>query len=220
MKSNFPASVALVLRSEGGFVDNRADPGGATNMGITRATLSNWMRHPALIADVQALSVETATAIYQAQYWSAVQGDNLPAGVDFAAFDFAVNSGSATAIKKLQATLGVTVDGIIGPITLAAATKAEPVGVINALSNARLIYLQSLPTWGTFGGGWSKRVAAVKAAAIKMLAQSPAQPAPFQPLPKPQPIPSPAPTVKSAGLWGIAVAIFNIIIAFLKGLRK
>lgn len=208
MSQNFPASVKLVLRSEGGFVDNPLDPGGATNLGITRATLSNWLRHPASVADVQSLSVDTATAIYQASYWNAIKGDSLPLGIDYAVFDEAVNSGPSKAAKDLQSVLGVPVDGVIGPITLAAATKAEPVGVINALCDARLSFLKSLGTWSTFGNGWSNRVASVRAAAIAMLATAPAQPYPPLPAPSPQPKPSPAPT----GIWQWLIAL---ILSFL-----
>src|SRR6185437_2259273 len=211
MRQNFPASVKLVLRSEGGFVDNLADPGGATNLGITRATLSNWLRHPASVADVQSLSVDTAMAIYQANYWTAIKGDSLPLGIDYAVFDYAVNSGPGRAAKDLQSVLGVAVDGIIGPVTLAAAAKAEPVGVINALCDARLAFLKSLYNWPTFGAGWSTRVAAVRAAAIAMLATAPAQP--YPPLPAPTPLPKPSPAPR--GIWQAVVAIFNAILALL-----
>ena len=211
MRQNFPASVSLVLRSEGGFADNPLDSGGATNFGITRATLSNWLRHPASVADVQALSVDTATAIYQASYWNAIKGDSLPLGIDYAVFDEAVNSGPSKAAKDLQSVLGVPVDGVIGPVTLAAAAKAEPVGVINALCDARMAFLKSLATWATFGAGWSTRVAAVRAAAIAMLATAPAQP--FPPLPAPTPLPKPSPA--PLGIWQAVLAIFNAILALL-----
>src|SRR6185312_14274185 len=131
-------------------------------------------------------------------------------------FDEAVNSGPGRAAKDLQSVLGVPIDGVIGPVTLAAAAKAEPVGVINALGDARLAFLKSLGTWSTFGNGWSNRVASVRAAAIAMLATAPAQP--FPPLPAPTPLPKPSAAPR--GIWQAVVAILNAIIAFLKGLRK
>src|SRR6185312_16834862 len=133
-------------------------------------------------------------------------------------FDEAVNSGPGRAAKDLQSVLGVPIDGVIGPVTLAAAAKAEPVGVINALGDARMAFLKSLGTWSTFGNGWSNRVASVRAAAIAMLATAPAQaPAshahPFPPLPAPTPLPKPSHA--PAGIWQAVLAIFNAILALL-----
>mgnify|MGYP001556693352 CR=1 FL=1 len=127
-------------------------------------------------------------------------------------FDYAVNSGPGRAVKSLQSVLGVAADGVVGPVTRAAATKAEPVGVINALCDARLSFLKSLGTWSTFGNGWTNRVASVRAAAIAMLATAPAQPYPPLPAPTPLPKPSAAPT----GIWQAVLAIFNAILALLK----
>lgn len=218
-RANFAASVALVLQSEGGFENNPADTGGVTNHGITIKTLSAWRGKSVSIADVKALTADEAALIYRAKFWNAAFADDLPTGIDYAVFDFAVNSGPATAIRKLQSVLGVAVDGIMGPATLAAAAKAEPVGVINALTNVRMIYLQSLDGWNVFGAGWLRRVVSVNAAAIKMLAQSPAQRVPYPPLPKPQPIPSPVPAAKkpalppgaaSSGVAGVLAVLFGV----------
>ncbi|WP_348629672.1 glycosyl hydrolase 108 family protein [Mesorhizobium sp. WSM3860] len=109
--------------------------------------------------------------LYRRFYWDAVSGDELPDGVDYAVFDFAVNSGPGRAAKYLQAALGVAQDGRIGPATLAAA-RAKPAGVvIDMLCDARLAFLQRLPTWPTFGNGWRARVASVRSEALLISAQ-------------------------------------------------
>ncbi|TIW08998.1 MAG: hypothetical protein E5V66_24550, partial [Mesorhizobium sp.] len=112
--------------------------------------------------------------LYRRFYWDAVAGAELPAGVDYAVFDFAVNSGPARAANYLQAIVGVTQDGRIGPATLGAA-RARPAGVvIDALCDARLAFLKRLPTWPTFGRGWSERVGFVRAEALLLSAVEPA----------------------------------------------
>ena len=98
-------------------------------------------------------------AIYKNLYWDRISGDNLPSGVDFAVFDYAVNSGVSRAAKTLQSVVGVAQDGQIGPQTIQA-TKAY---VALAVTNKRLAFMQSLSIWSTFGKGWSARIADVKA---------------------------------------------------------
>ncbi|UVK47677.1 hypothetical protein BPNPMPFG_001886 [Mesorhizobium sp. AR07] len=136
--------------------------------------------------------------LFRRFYWDAVLGAELPDGVDHAMFDFAVNSGPGRAAKYLQAVVGVSQDGRVGPATIAA-TKAKPAGVVvDVLCDNRLAFLKRLPTWATFGKGWQSRVASVRSAALMMTAQpQAAPPAPVQPIPAPQssaPAPvSPAP---------------------------
>lgn len=216
MQSNFSACLGLVLKAEGGYSNNPADPGRATNMGITQTTLASWRGHPVTVADVKALTADEAGKIYRARYWNAVNGDNLPAGIDYVCFDFAVNSGPARAAKALQQALGVAQDGVIGPVTVAAARKAEPVGVINVVTTLRMAYLRGLSTWPTFGNGWTSRVTAVRAAAITMAGQTPA--VPYPPLPRPTPLP-PKPAAPR-GILAAVRAILDFIAAVLKGLRK
>ncbi|MGX8008156.1 phage terminase large subunit family protein [Mesorhizobium sp. ORM8.1] len=108
--------------------------------------------------------------LYRRFYWDAVAGAELPDGIDYAVFDFAVNSGPGRAAKYLQAVLGIAQDGRVGPATLAAA-NAKPAGVVvDALCDARLAFLQRLPTWPGFGRGWSARVASVRQQALLMSA--------------------------------------------------
>gem|GEM_PF-6374819 len=85
-KANFSACLAHVLASEGGYVDHTKDPGGATNMGITLATLQEWRGRPIAKTDVRDLTRDEAAAIYRAKYWNKVKGDDLPAGLDLDGF--------------------------------------------------------------------------------------------------------------------------------------
>ena len=85
--SNFPQAIAYVLASEGGFVNNPADPGGATNLGITIATLRAYRGRAVSVDDVRKLGKDEAGAIYRAHYWDAVKADQLPFAVQLAVLD-------------------------------------------------------------------------------------------------------------------------------------
>jgi lysozyme family protein len=170
MKENFEQSLALVLKSEGGYVDNPKDPGGATNLGCTKKVWEEWVGHEVTKDDIKALKVSDVAPLYKAKYWDAVKGDSLPAGVDYAVFDLAINSGTGRAAKTLQQVLGVNADGQIGPATITACQAANPREVATRICEARLTFLQGLPTYGTFGKGWSRRVAEVEQTAFNMAA--------------------------------------------------
>lgn len=93
LKTNLDAALNFVFREEGGFADDTHDPGGATNMGITIATLSRWLGRRATVDDVKSMTRSTADAIYQAWYAKPIDFDTLPAGVDIQLLDEAVNAG-------------------------------------------------------------------------------------------------------------------------------
>ena len=193
MGRNFARSLALVLKSEGGWSDNPADPGGATMKGVTLANFRRYLKAGATKADLKQITDAQIATVYRRFYWDAVLGAELPDGVDYAVFDFAVNSGPGRAAKYLQAAVGVAQDGRIGPATLAAA-GAKPAGVvIDALCDARLAFLKRLPTWATFGRGWSDRVKSVRADALKMTVRPQAvAPAPATAIAAQSPSPAPA----------------------------
>jgi lysozyme family protein len=107
-------------------------------------------------------------AIYRQNYWNALRCDDLPAGVDYAVFDYGVNSGIGRTAKVLQRLVDVAVDGEVGPGTVAAAARANPATLIERICSERLAFLQGLRTWPTFGKGWGRRVREVRAAALKM----------------------------------------------------
>jgi lysozyme family protein len=184
MQHNFERSVRLVLQSEGGYVDHPRDPGGATNFGITLVTLSQWRGKPCTKADVKNLSVAEAKQIYRAKYWSTISADELPIAIDYAVFDYAVNSGPSRSAKALQFLVGATPDGVIGPKTLEAVNRyVERVGTqltVQQLCDRRLSWLRTLPTWATFGRGWKNRVDKVRAEAIAMLSPNAAAGSPSQ----------------------------------------
>jgi lysozyme family protein len=166
---NWEQCFALVLKNEGGYVDNSSDPGGATNLGCTKATWEAWVGHPVTKDDIKALTPNDVMPLYKAKYWDTIKGDDLPMGVDYAVFDFAINSGPSRAAKTLQQVLGVAQDGQIGPATLDALEEANPREIATRVCEARLAFLQSLPTYDTFGKGWSRRVSEVERMAFNMV---------------------------------------------------
>jgi lysozyme family protein len=169
MLSNFPASLALILKSEGGFVNHRNDPGGMTNLGVTRNVWKEWVKHEVDETEMRSLTPELVTPLYKSQYWDACKCSDLPIGVDYVVFDSAVNMGAFRAAKILQAALGVTADGVIGRATIAAATAADPAELLEAFSQGKEEFYKSLPTFKTFGKGWLNRVAHVQDVAEQMI---------------------------------------------------
>ncbi len=153
----FSVCIPIILSSEGGYVDNPRDPGGPTNLGITLNTLSGWLQRPASVDEVKALTPQVAGQIYQANYYNPVHGPELPNGVDLMAFDTAVNSGVATAIKLLQTAVGTKADGYFGSLTLAAVKAKSPADTINAFHAAHEAFYRSLPVFSVFGRGWLAR---------------------------------------------------------------
>ncbi|WP_347404301.1 glycosyl hydrolase 108 family protein [Mesorhizobium sp. WSM4898] len=147
MDRNFARSLALVLRAEGLWSDNPADPGGATMKGVTLVNFRRYVKADATKADLRNITDDQVATVYRRFYWDAVAGAELPDGVDYAVFDFAVNSGPGRAAKYLQAACGASVvqDGRIGPATLAA-VGAKPAGVlIDTICDARLKFLEPEP---------------------------------------------------------------------------
>lgn len=169
MDRNFQWALSRVLQDEGGFVNDPHDPGGATNKGITIATFRRYVSRNATIDDLKHLTTAQAATVYRKRYWNAVKGDDLPDGVDYAVFDFAVNSGPARAVKYLQAIAGVPADGKIGPQTLTAVKAMDSAKIINMLCDRRLDFLRGLPTWPRYKNGWTDRVHGVREASLGMV---------------------------------------------------
>jgi lysozyme family protein len=170
MLSNWDNAFKLMLKSEGGYVDHPADPGGRTNLGVTQATWENWVGRASDEAEMRSLTPEKVEPLYKKKYWDAARADDLPVGLDYLMFDFAVNAGPGRAIKLLQTAVGVTPDGGFGPMTLAAVQAIDPVELIEKFSQAKEDFYRSLGTFATFGKGWLNRVADVKVKANSMLA--------------------------------------------------
>lgn len=167
MKDNFDSSLEHTLKFEGGWVNNPADPGGETNLGVTKIVWEAWVGHP--VETMKGLTPADVAPMYRKKYWDAVHGDDLPTGVDYLAFDFAVNAGPGRSVKTLQQALGVTADGAIGPGTMAAIQAADPKQLIEKFSAEKEAFYRSLPTFATFGHGWLNRVAGVKSIAETMI---------------------------------------------------
>jgi lysozyme family protein len=169
MIQNFDKSLAAVLVHEGGYVFNKNDPGGMTNLGCTKAVWEEHCGHPVDEKTMRGLTPQDVGPLYRQKYWDKVCGDDLPAGVDYIVFDAAINSGPGRAAKWLQACVGVEPDGGIGPKTLAAVRDFDAKQLIEDYTKRRLSFLMDLPTWDTFGKGWTRRVNEVEDVGLKML---------------------------------------------------
>jgi len=160
--SNYKPSLGLTLAYEGGYVNHPKDPGGPTNNGITQAVYDAYRKVRGLpLQSVKLILSDEVADIYNKQYWKLIRGDSLPAGLDYAVFDFAVNSGVSRATRYLQRLVGVNDDGVIGNATLASvydAAKADEEKLIATYCANRLAFLRSLSTFPTFGKGWTRRV--------------------------------------------------------------
>lgn len=176
MRVNYDEALRRLLLHEGGYSDHPSDPGGPTNFGITIADYRKYKNPGATVADVRAMRLDDAKAIYRARYWNAMRCDELPAGVDYCVFDYAVNSGTGRAPKVLQRCLACSASGRLDDATLGAAATAKPHTLINAICDERLRFLQSLRTWPVFGAGWGRRVREVRAAALAMADKIATQP--------------------------------------------
>jgi len=170
MLSNWESALAHVLESEGGWSDHPADPGGATMKGVTLATYREYKRNPHITKDeLRNISDAELSDIYKKGYWDKCRCDDLPSGIDYLVFDAAVNMGAGRSSKLLQESVGVTPDGGIGPITLAAVAAQDVNELIEKFSQEKEKFYRSLSTFETFGKGWLNRVAAVKTHANTML---------------------------------------------------
>ena len=173
MKENFEKCLELLLKHEGGFVNDSRDNGGMTNLGVTIKVWEEWVGHPVSEKEMRNLTSTMVAPLYKRKYWDACRADELISGLDYCVFDVAVNSGVGRAIKLLQQTVGATPDGGYGSITAALVKEAEkdPEKVISLFCARRLEFLQSLKSFPVFGKGWSRRTAEVKEKAL-LLAKS------------------------------------------------
>ena len=172
MKETWQDALAHVLKSEGGFVNHPADPGGRTNLGVTQRVWEEWVKHDVDEKQMRELTPEMVAPLYQEKYWQRVKGDELPAGIDYCVFDASVNSGVGRASKWLQEACGTQPDGVIGPMTLRVAQAIVPADLVNMYCDKRLAFLRELKTWETFGKGWERRVEEVRSHALTMIAKA------------------------------------------------
>ena len=157
MKSNFDKCLAMLLEHEGGYVNSKHDRGGMTNLGVTRRVYEDWMDRPVTEQEMRDLTPDDVAPIYKKNYWDRVKGDQLPSGVDWCAFDWAVNSGSGRPAKAIQRAVGATQDGAIGNQTLGLVAEKDPKFIIDYVYTVRQSFYESLDDFKHFGRGWSRR---------------------------------------------------------------
>ena len=169
MNRNWDNSFNNVIVNEGGFVDNKLDPGGATNHGCTQAVWEMYVGHPVTVDDMKKLTTDDVKPLYKARYWDAIHGDALPSGLDYCIFDACINSGVTRASKWIQEIVGVPADGAIGNNTVAAISQFKNVAtLINEYCDKSQAFLASLKTFPVFGKGWTARVSSVRSKALDM----------------------------------------------------
>jgi len=164
MQQNFAAFLANVLAPDDdgqSLHTTLGDDGGPTAYGATLPALSEVLGRPATIADLRALTPGSAILekMYRLDFWNLVKGDDLPAGGDVVVADYAVVAGPDASGRVLQSVVGATVDGRIGPATLAAVRTMDPLQLIARLAVAHGLHDGTLRGAATFGGGWSRRIA-------------------------------------------------------------
>ena len=171
MSNKFSEALEVILHHEGGYVNHPKDPGGETNLGVTKRVYEEWGG----TKEMKDLTVEDVEPIYKKNYWDKIKGDDLPDGLDLCVFDFGVNAGPGRAAKFLQKLLGVTQDGGIGPQTLGALQSAigedkvtQTREMIEKYQSMRQEYYEGLSTFDTFGKGWTRRVEETTHEAISM----------------------------------------------------
>ena len=169
MKENFDKCLKMLLSHEGGFVNHPEDPGGITNLGVTKKVYDEWTGRESTEQEMRDLTPEDVAPIYKKNYWARVKGDSLPSGLDWACFDWAVNSGSGRPAKAVQRAVGATADGAIGPATLGLIMEKDPKFIIEYVHDVRQDFYKSLKTFETFGRGWTRRNKETLHQALEML---------------------------------------------------
>ena len=169
MRDNFEQCMGWLLEHEGGYVNHPSDPGGETNLGVTRAVYEQYAGRQVMDGEMEGLTHDDVYPIYRENYWNRVRGDDLPSGVDWSVFDWGVNSGTSRAAKALQRIAGVEQDGGIGPMTLQAVLEVDPAKIIEQMHHMRDGFYRSLSTFDTFGRGWIRRNDETKEQALNLL---------------------------------------------------
>lgn len=168
MQDNWIKCLETILHHEGGYVNHPKDPGGETNLGVTKRVYEDFGGSK----DMKDLTREDVEPIYKKNYWDRVKGDQLPEGLDLCVFDFGVNAGTGRAAKYLQTMIGTVADGGIGPNTLKKLDEyVEQYGVENSIKRyqeTRQKYYEKLKTFETFGRGWTRRVEETTKLALEM----------------------------------------------------
>ena len=168
----FNSCLEIILHHEGGYVNHPADPGGETNLGVTKRVYEAYCKKNGLRPKSMKSLEETDVApIYKTEYWDRVKGDDMPKALALCVFDFGVNAGTGRAAKYLQGMIGTKKDGGIGPNTLKKLDEyIREHGVDGAVRNYQALrqkYYEKLKTFKTFGRGWTRRVTETTASALR-----------------------------------------------------
>ena len=171
-QTTFQYALTHVLAMEGGWSNDPADPGGATNFGITigdfaryRGVALDSVNRATLEAELKTISQDVVRAIYHDRYWLPARCPDLAAAPAVMHFDAAVNHGLGRAARLLQEAAQTPVDAEIGPVTLAAVRAGEEIALIERYAELRRAAYRRLPIFARFGRGWLARVDATLAAA-------------------------------------------------------
>lgn len=166
--SSYEASLARVLKHEGGYTNHPSDPGGPTNFGITIHDYRRYINSSGTANDVRDMQFADAAKIYRARYWDALRCDELPAGLDYAVFDYGVNSGTGRAGKVMARLAGQQSGATVTDALVVAIRASGSTALIARLCDERIAFLKSLKTWPVFGAGWGRRVSEVRRDALAM----------------------------------------------------
>jgi lysozyme family protein len=168
----FDKALAVILHHEGGYVNHPRDPGGITNLGVTKNTWESWVKRAVTVPEMRALTPKHVAPLYKARYWDALRCDEIPAGLALCMFDFGVNAGPARAARYAQMMVGAGQDGKIGPRSIEAikafVAQHGEAEAVRQYQEARRGYYRRLPTFSTFGRGWLRRVDEVETEALKL----------------------------------------------------
>ncbi len=176
MKENWKASFDMMLESEGGFSDDEHDKGnwlpdgrkGSTNLGVTQTVWESWVGRQSNEKEMRNLTPALVEPMYRKKYWDACRCNDLPSGVDYLVFDFAVNAGVGRSAKTLQSAVGTTPDGAIGPLTLAAVNAHTPEELVEEFTKEKIRFYTGLNN-PTYEQGWLNRVGQVRTHALTMV---------------------------------------------------
>lgn len=146
----FEIAVKHILRSEGGLVHDKNDPGGLTNFGISQRS------YPSI--DIANLTKEQAIQIYRKDYWEPCFCDRLPQTLKLVVFDCAVNQGKSFAIKTLQLCVNVVQDGVMGPKTIAAFLIHDDQELLMSYLSERMVGYTKAFKFQTYAKGWINRL--------------------------------------------------------------
>lgn len=169
MQGNFKECLDIVLKHEGGWVNHPSDPGGETNLGVTKRVWEEWVGHP--VESLKKLTKEDVAPLYEQRYWRPTYCEVLPRGLSLLIFSMGVNAGPGRSVKLFQSCLGILADGVIGPRTMALVKSSDVISLIAKFSDARREYYRSLNK-PAFIKGWLARTDKEESEALDMTKNS------------------------------------------------